>query len=377
MCAHPVFTSFHDSPSTSRRGAAVRARKSLTALNPRSGLNLDTLEQADKTIRLLKRNRKQRHAKLREIIAQDEKECELKRDVSGGTACPICLVVVRGDADVVEAHVDACVAHASRLQAETEDREAREREDDVDVDAWEDYEVDGEVRIRLSNVTGLRGTGFQVRDRSQRDVEDEVDVDGDDEAVFGDAQFTERDVLEPTMTANTVEAPTGNNVGNDWNTSERRGLRELVAEGKVITREAVASDIDGVKAEMEQVMGVGDADRMDQAVLNARRSGSMPALISALEDKVKQLVSSGVPHASGVTDRKAEYRSPCVCRRQPPYFVEYVLIHTTSQRYPLGAGTHAVVNAGYDVSGLRSCVLFASVLPRRRTCGRFTCRLLL
>jgi hypothetical protein len=133
------------------------------------------------------------------------------------------------------------------------------------------------------------GLGFHTRDQNDQDVDEEVDVDGDDEAVFGDAQFTEGDILGH----NEDEDVHIDDEDEDGNT-ERKTLRDLVAEGKVVRRRSPPSGdgVEAVKAKMEEVMGVGDADKMDLAVSSARRHGNSAALIQALENKIKQLVSS-------------------------------------------------------------------------------------
>ena len=61
----------------------------------------------------------------------------------------------------------------------------------------------------------------------------------------------------------------------------------MIADGKVVQRSAV----ENAKVEMEQVMGVGDADRIDLAILAAKRKGDKKALIAALQEKVDLLVS--------------------------------------------------------------------------------------
>ena len=116
-----------------------------------------------------------------------------------------------------------------------------------------------------------------------------MDVDGDDEAVFGDAQFTEGDILGHKEDED-VHIDDEDEDGN----TEQKTLRDLVAEGKVVRRRSPPSGdgVEAVKAKMEEVMGVGDADKMDLAVSSARRHGNSAALIQALENKIKQLVSS-------------------------------------------------------------------------------------
>lgn len=140
------------------------------------------------------------------------------------------------------------------------------------------------------------GLGFHTRDHNNQDVDDEIDVDGDDEAVFGDAQFTEGDILGLTNDHHAEDNEIrgvqvdGDSDEEDAN-RERKTLRDLVAEGRVVRRRADHEGVDAVKAKMEEVMGVGDADKMDIAIHVARRKNNPSALIQALEDKIKQLVS--------------------------------------------------------------------------------------
>jgi len=70
-----------------------------------------------------------------------------------GTGCPVCAEVVRGDRDVLEAHVDSCLAHlGSRLDEER--RLRREAEEDIDIDG----DGDSEMRLRATDGANLRGT---------------------------------------------------------------------------------------------------------------------------------------------------------------------------------------------------------------------------
>ena len=105
-----------------------------------------------KTLRTLKKHRKQRHAKLRELTKEDEDERwwgMRQRGADGegeGQVCPVCAQFVRGDVDVVEAHVDSCLAFL-RLTNEEEERrrgrgEGRRGSADVDLDG--DIDVDGD-----------------------------------------------------------------------------------------------------------------------------------------------------------------------------------------------------------------------------------------
>jgi hypothetical protein len=68
-------------------------------------------------------------------------------EVGEGTSCPVCAQAVRGDRDVVEAHVDACLTHESaRLERE------RLQEEDLDIAGGE-----GSVTTRVITSASLRG----------------------------------------------------------------------------------------------------------------------------------------------------------------------------------------------------------------------------
>lgn len=137
------------------------------------------------------------------------------------------------------------------------------------------------------------GTGFHTRDRHEQDVDDEVDIDGDDQA-FGDAQFTEGDILPVDHPQPAVEQDVEVEIEGDSEDEaqrEQKTLHDLVAEGKVVRRAVSNDGLNAVKEKMDEVMGVGDADKMDLAILAARKRGDKSSLITALKNKVKQLVS--------------------------------------------------------------------------------------
>jgi len=267
--------------STGRRKAAVQARQSLRAQAPRA--RVSTVLASDptnleSTLTLVRRNRHERAARLREYgrsvtnIAAGPSSLSQK--------CPICEQEVFGDEDVVQAHVDSCLAH---LQL----RESREREEEAEEDG-DEYEWAGQRRVRVTALNGFAGTGFDVLSHAQGDVEDDLDIDGDDTVVFGVAQFGENDIV-----AN--DAPDeGEDTENESVMSEsgekrvrRRTLRDLVAEGKAVRAKLPAEG----KTQEEEVISVGEAEELDCAVATAKESGSSVAVVQALEAKVKQLES--------------------------------------------------------------------------------------
>lgn len=158
------------------RRSALKARKSMGISQPYASSSKlvlvsseMSLEIVDKTLKTIKRRRKQRNAKLREMTKDEEDITGLSgyrggrgrwagRGDGEGTVCPVCIKVIAGDPDVVEAHVDACLAHQAALQdaREREERERRAREEQ-EADAWEEIDVDGDVRISVTDGATFRG----------------------------------------------------------------------------------------------------------------------------------------------------------------------------------------------------------------------------
>ena len=145
--SHCASKSFRSS-SRDRRSAA-RARRSLSSLNQRVGLG-DTLALSSKTIQVVRRHRKQRHARLRELTRDEEDEGTGHAGRDGAPACPVCLRKVPGDQDVVEAHIDACLAHESLRVAQEESERASQE------DAWEDIDIGGDS-VLIGSSANLRG----------------------------------------------------------------------------------------------------------------------------------------------------------------------------------------------------------------------------
>jgi len=137
-------------PSSKSRRSAIKARKSITTRGSK-----DALDDSEKTIQAVKRHRKRRHTRLKEMAKEEEEgtsgESWLKHFTGEEITCPICSMRVRGDRDVVEAHVDACLASESHRQEEARQRELQHRQA-VDDENWDEDE-DG-----IGNYVGnLRG----------------------------------------------------------------------------------------------------------------------------------------------------------------------------------------------------------------------------
>ncbi|KAG6861559.1 hypothetical protein C0995_014855 [Termitomyces sp. Mi166 len=270
----------HEEPDWGPGPSLRSARSSQKARKPG---NAGTTQEAEKTIQAIKRHRKQRHSQFRELGREDERGKESLSQAEE-IVCPVCLVTVRGDQDVLDAHVDACLANESRRLEEERLRALEEQATGDEV--WEEsFNVDGAA----GHVGSVRGTGFHTRNRNEQDIEDDVDIDGD--GGFGDAQFTEGDVLP--ISSSRIEDENVEIENNDVNHAQRTQptLRELIVEERVV-RNASGSELDKTKAKMEEVLGPSDTEKMDLAILAAKKRGDKVSMITALENKVQQLVRS-------------------------------------------------------------------------------------
>ncbi|PPQ71099.1 hypothetical protein CVT24_009850 [Panaeolus cyanescens] len=270
-------------PSSRARRSAIKARKSMTTQTP-----ADIIEQSTKTIQAVRRRRKQRYGKLKDMAREEEESARdpwLRRFTGEEVLCPVCSTTVRGDQDVIDAHVDACLAYENRRAEEARERELEHRRA-IDEGIWE-----GEEDATFAG--DIRGAGFQRR----LDVEDsdiEVDIEGDDNEVFGEVQFTEGDIVPVVVSRPEIDEDGEVEIEDDGSDDGQKTLQELVAASAHIHQEKASLRRDVSAAE-------GEAD---QAILNARQRKDKASLVTALENKIKLLESmpSVVPSA------------PLVCR---------------------------------------------------------------
>lgn len=193
------------------------------------------------------------------------------------------------------------------------------------------------------------GLGFHTRNRRDRDVDDEIDIDGDDQT-YGDAQFTEGDILGSTIIsrANDDTEVGMEEDGEGHPQVQQKSLRELIAEGRS------GRHVDhGLGGPSNSRVAEEELDpmllKMNLAVRLARKENDRIGLISALENKVNYLVSLAVlglfpcGNSQHNSSRKSHAHQP---QAQPRCSVEYAWTLTTSRRFRLGAGTHVAENVG-------------------------------
>ncbi|KAI0321981.1 hypothetical protein OF83DRAFT_1161512 [Amylostereum chailletii] len=254
-------------------------RRSVTQ-KPRSSPSLPS-NRLTKTIHTIQKRRRQRHVALRDVTRDEDEPTQRKGKgrAQNVETCPVCLQTIPGDPDVVNAHVDACLAYSySALQESTLLAELHQTSPDnmdldveiegVDEDPWEEMTAqDGSSRLRLRPGHGnrvARRLGFDVRDHTAPDVDVDVDVDGEDEEMFGVIQFTEADIDE------------GHNPEE-----VAKGQPEAVTNGE----------------------GLALAAEVEMALSRARQAGDTKAVVAALEAKVKLLQSGDAPTISSLSCR--------------------------------------------------------------------------
>jgi len=137
-----------------------------------------------------------------------------------------------------------------------------------------------------------RGTGFHTRDRDQQDVDEEIDIDGDDQAIFGKVQFTERDIIPVNEDVGIVDEDVEVDVEGDEVQQEHLRLRELVAAGKP---RPLGQAAETRRPNAEDANSPGAADKIDMTILSARQHGDKDGLILALEVKVAEMESCRPP----------------------------------------------------------------------------------
>ena len=133
-------------------------------------------------------------------------------------------------------------------------------------------------------------------------MDDDIDVDGEDDVLFGAAQFTEGDII-PLVNGNLDgdgASEAGDETGPGPASTSQEGasataLKDLVANGKLVRRKV--QNVGDLKQTMDEVMGIGEAEEVEKAIEKARRDKNDVALIKALESKVQLMVNILFPTA--------------------------------------------------------------------------------
>lgn len=126
-----------------------------------------------------------------------------KRKVSD----PVCPVCNESTADDINTHVELCLRRNGGTSeanlANGNNTGTTESDDDmsidVEADSFSEYEWAGQTRIRASSLLvggyGAVGLGTTIQNSSPGDEDEDLNVDEDDAQIFGESQYSERDVI--------------------------------------------------------------------------------------------------------------------------------------------------------------------------------------
>ncbi|KAF7775729.1 hypothetical protein Agabi119p4_4122 [Agaricus bisporus var. burnettii] len=273
-------------PSTGSRSrrSAIKALKAFTTSSPFSATN----EQVIKTIQTIQKHRKQRHARFKEMAREDDEGylrsswARRNRTMNDEVICPICSRGVRGDQDVVDAHIDSCLADEARRSEEERVRRAAQEGQEDWMNTVDVVLLNGAV----GHVGNIQGMGFHSRDPADQDVEDDIDIDGDDQDTYGEAQFTEGDIL-PVDEAH--PAPVDEDVDveiegdqTDEADAAQQSLRDLIAVSKVIVRQTTLGEGSGSNSPVTLVGRVPVSGDVESTGRESAKPGVYPCIILCL-----------------------------------------------------------------------------------------------
>lgn len=99
--------------------------------------------------------------------------------------CPICNKEVNED---ITLHVELCLRRSEANGSESDEN--------IDVEAYEEYEWAGQSRVRATSLLqgGISSLGTTI---SMADEDEDLNVDGDDTQMYGSPQYSETDVILP------------------------------------------------------------------------------------------------------------------------------------------------------------------------------------
>jgi hypothetical protein len=130
-------------------------------------------------------------------------------DAGGVGECPICGLELRGIGVSVNEHVSSC------LDSQTQEEEDEEEEEEGGGN-WDVYTFGGQTRVRAiglleGGVRSLPDAVVHIDDGNGVDVF--VDIEGDTDAVYGQPQYTEADLINPDAAAKNTK-PSGGSLVN-------------------------------------------------------------------------------------------------------------------------------------------------------------------
>ncbi|CAM0139656.1 unnamed protein product [Umbelopsis sp. WA50703] len=290
------FNDFEQAKSRGKRGAAVQAKRQLEKTTGKRKI----ASRYEDCLEKIKKNRDNRNAAIQGINAgnvwdNDHEASSQYNSFDAGLqqTCFICNQVLSGDTESINLHIDGCLARMNSEDVQDEialpshneatalvhsitDGEAAEA---LSAAEWEEYEWAGQRRVRATAMLegGYGGVGMSTTVKGE-DVEDDLDVEDDDADQFGEAQYSERDIV----------------VNQDDDNEDSAALREMVS-GTTISRKNTptknANTLPGQRPGYEATVSDDGWKQhlLKDATIPADAAGHTKLVIESLRAQINQL----------------------------------------------------------------------------------------
>ncbi|CAO3696327.1 unnamed protein product [Umbelopsis ramanniana] len=297
------FGDYELSKARGKRGAAVVAKKQLEKTTGKRKVS----SRYEECLSKVRKNREARSSAIKTTTSGtaasdvawnppvENQESYTSFDTGLQQTCFICNQVLSGDTESVNLHIDGCLA---RVNSEDNDGSSMNHEatlkssasptiDDGEGDltpeaAWEEYEWAGQRRVRATAMFegGYGGAGMSTTVKGE-DVDDDLDVEDDDVNQYGEAQYSERDIV----------------VNPDDENEDSAALREMVSGTPISRSSSSGPSGQGQSAQRPGYEATVSDDGWMQhltkdAVIPTNAAGHTKLVIESLRSQINQLESA-------------------------------------------------------------------------------------
>jgi hypothetical protein len=126
--------------------------------------------------------------------------------------CFICGINLPDDLEFINEHIDTCVLRHHEGEEQLSAVDLLQKDVCIELESekdWEEYEWDGETRIRTTSAYqgAFESLGFHVRSKNDKDTEEDIDIDDDETDLYGNQQFNESNLQEFYDDSDKVSVP--------------------------------------------------------------------------------------------------------------------------------------------------------------------------
>ncbi|XP_023219471.1 E3 ubiquitin-protein ligase RNF220-like isoform X2 [Centruroides sculpturatus] len=181
--------------------------------------------------------------------------------------CSVCNERLSGTSEEINNHIESCLRK--------KETESDEENVDVEDEFYEEYEWAGQTRIRATSLLHGRfsASGYQVGKHDDDDDDQDLNVDGDDTVTYGQAQYTEADVIPCTS-----DEPLEN--------KERQELRKALLMNETPNQQRL---LQSSKWNMENDDGIDEKEVSADNHVDSENDDTSEQVITSLKEKIKEL----------------------------------------------------------------------------------------